>query len=134
MDEDGLQSEMYVWDTKTYSFVNDTETVQMDARSGNPLQNTLSSILRNSYAGKHCTTVEVMMRPPTNMRDINSINEWEVNCRQKFKEFNTNPRHSSWGLPEIGKLIFLKHTTSDHETSGWEWKKTPSGGFFKQII
>lgn len=132
-DEDGSQSEMYIWNTETYSFSNDASTVQMDARSGNPLQNTMSSIFRNMYGGSRCTNVEVMMRPPTNMRDINSIKEWEKNCRKKFAEYNVDPKHSIWGLPEIGKLIFLKHTTSDHETSGWEWKKTASGGFFKKV-
>ena len=132
-DENGEQAEMYVWNPDTYSFANDTETIQMDARSGNPLQNTLSSIFRNCYAGKKCTSVEVMMRPPTNMRDINSINNWEATCREKFKEYNTNSKHSVWTVPQIDKLVFLKHTTSDHETSAWEWKKTASSGFWKKV-
>mgnify|MGYP003651766952 FL=1 len=134
IDDDGLEQEMYIWDTKTYSFVNDTETVQMDARNGNPKRNTGTTIFSNMYSGKRCKNVEVMLRPPQNMRDINTIIAWEATCRTKFKEYNTNPLHSLWNLPTIDKLIFLKHTASNHETTGWEWKKTPSGGFFKQII
>jgi len=134
IDDDGLEQEMYIWDTKTYSFANDTETVQMDARNGNPKQNTTTSIFSNKYSGKRCKSVEVMLRPPQNMRDINTIIGWEADCRTKFKEYNTNPNHSLWSLPTIDKLIFLKHAASDHETTAWEWKKTPSGGFFKQII
>lgn len=133
IDDDGLEQEMYIWDTKTYSFVNDTETVQMDARNGNPKQNTGTTIFSNMYSGKRCKSVEVMLRPPQNMRDINTIIAWEATCRTKFKEYNTNPLHSLWNLPTIDKLIFLKHTASNHETTGWEWKKTPSGGFFKQL-
>lgn len=131
--ENGEQLEEYVWNPETYSFANDAKTVQMDARCGNPLQNTLSSIWRHMYSGKICENVEIMLRPPTNMRDIKSINKWEANCRKVFKEFNTNQKHSAWGLPKLGKLIFLKHTTSDHETSGWEWKNTVTGGFFQKV-
>ena len=134
LNSEGVEEELYRWNTDKFSFASDTVTVQMDARCGNPLQNTKSSILRNKHEGKICKNIEVMLRPPMNARDINRILDWESNCRTKFAEFNNNLNSNAWGMPVIDKLIFLQHVGDGHETTAWEWKKTPSGGFFKQII
>jgi len=133
LNSEGIEEELYIWNTDKFSFASDTVTVQMDARSGNPLLNTTSSIFQNKFKGRIAKNIEVMLRPPQNARDINKILEWESTCRSKIAEFNNNPNNTGWVSCVIDKLIFLQHVGDGHETTGWEWKKTPSGGFFKQI-
>tara|TARA_R110002074_G_scaffold27652_1_gene79958 strand:+ start:105 stop:1358 length:1254 start_codon:yes stop_codon:yes gene_type:complete len=132
-DVDGEGEELYIWDTKVHSFSNDSKTVQMDARCGNPKQNSITLVLYNMYQEKCSETVEIMLRPHQGMKDIDKIVKYEKDCRKIFANHNNGPKRREWKLPLFDKLIFLQHTTDGHKTTAWEWKKTANSGFWQQV-
>jgi hypothetical protein len=132
-EEDGELVEQYGWDPDKNSYKNNSDVVQIFTGGSNPHQNIRRQILEMAYNGKTTSSVEIMIRASLKCRDVENIRADEDKWKKSFTADMLNPNKKVFKLPDLSKITFCQHTTTGHETTAWEWKKTATGGFFKKV-